>query len=75
MTVSKNPTSYRLSLEVTDGVDALGAAQTKSSSVGDVRLDAENDKCFAVAEAIGTLMSNDIVNVYVTEKSELAQAE
>ena len=32
MTVSKNPTSYRLSLEVTDGVDALGAAQTKSSS-------------------------------------------
>lgn len=75
MTVSKNPTSYRLSLEVTDGVDALGASQTKSSSVGDVRLDAENDKCFAVAEAIGTLMSNAIVNVYVTEKSELAQAE
>ena len=75
MTVSKTPTSYRLSLEVTDGVDALGASQTKSSSVGDVRLDAENDKCFAVAEAIGTLMSNAIVNVYVTEKSELAQAE
>ena len=46
MTVSKNPTSYKLSLEVENGVSA-----------------------------IGTLMSHAIVNVYVTEKAALDQAE
>ena len=49
--------------------------QTKSTSVGSVRLDAEADKCLAVTEAIGTLMSHEIVNVYVTEKAELDKAE
>lgn len=31
MTVSKNPTSYKLSLEVENGVNAIGAMQTKSA--------------------------------------------
>lgn len=34
MTVSKNPTSYKLSLEVENGVNAIGAMQTKSASLG-----------------------------------------
>lgn len=74
MTVSKNPTSYKLSLEVENGVNSLGAAQTKSTSIGSVRLDAEDAKCYAVAEAIGELMSHAIVNVYVTEKAALENA-
>ncbi len=75
MTVSKNPTSLKLSMDVENGTNALGAMQTKSTSVGSVRLDAEADKCLAVTEAIGTLMSHEIVNVYVTEKAELDKAE
>ncbi len=75
MPVSKNPTSLKLSMDVENGTNALGAMQTKSTSVGSVRLDAEADKCLAVAEAIGTLMSHEIVNVYVTEKAELDKAE
>lgn len=75
MPVSKNPTSLKLSMEVENGTNALGAMQTKSTSVGSVRLDAEADKCLAVTEAIGTLMSHEIVNVYVTEKAELDKAE
>lgn len=69
MTVSKNPTSLKLSMDVENGTNALGAMQTKSTSVGSVRLDA------AVAEAIGELMSHAVVNVYVTEKAELDKAE
>ena len=49
--------------------------QTKSTSVGSVRLDAEAAKCLAVTEAIGELMSHAVVNVYVTEKAELDKAE
>ena len=75
MPVSKNPTSLKLSMEVENGTNSLGAMQTKSTSVGSVRLDAEADKCLAVTEAIGTLMSHEIVNVYVTEKAELDKAE
>jgi len=75
MTVNKNPTSYKLSLEVENGVSAIGTPQTKSVSIGSVRLNAEDAKCYAAAEAIGTLMSHAIVNVYVTEKAALDQAE
>ena len=67
MTVSKNPTSYKLSLEVENGVNAIGAMQTKSASLGSVRLEAE-------AEAVGDLMKHEIVNVYVTEKAALENA-
>ena len=75
MPVSKNPTSLKLSMDVENGTNSLGAMQNKSTSVGSVRLDAEADKCLAVTEAIGTLMSHEIVNVYVTEKAELDKAE
>lgn len=75
MTVSKNPTSLKLSMNVENGTNALGAMQTKSTSVGSVRLDAEAAKCLAVTEAIGELMSHAVVNVYVTEKAELDKAE
>ncbi|MEI3067227.1 hypothetical protein [Phascolarctobacterium faecium] len=75
MTVSKNPTSLKLSMDVENGTNALGAMQTKSTSVGSVRLDAEAAKCLAVTEAIGELMSHAVVNVYVTEKAELDKAE
>jgi hypothetical protein len=75
MTVSKNPTSLKLSMDVENGTNALGAMQTKSTSVGSVRLDAAADKCLAVTEAIGELMSHAVVNVYVTEKAELDKAE
>ena len=75
MTVSKNPTSLKLSMDVENGTNALGSMQTKSTSVGSVRLDADAAKCLAVAEAIGELMSHDVVNVYVTEKAELDKAE
>ena len=68
MTVSKNPTSLKLSMDVENGTNALGAMQTKSTSVGSVRLDAEAAECLAVTEAIGELMSHAVVNVYVTEK-------
>ena len=63
MTVSKNPTSLKLSMDVENGTNALGAMQTKSTSVGSVRLDAEAAKCLAVTEAIGELMSHAVVNV------------
>ena len=74
MTVSKNPTSNKLSLEVENGVNAIGAMQTKSASLGSVRLEAEADKCYTVAEAVGDLMKHEIVNVYVTEKAALENA-
>ena len=63
MTVSKNPTSLKLSMDVENGTNALGSMQTKSTSVGNVRLDADAAKCLAVAEAIGELMSHAVVNV------------
>ena len=72
---TKTATSYKLSLAVENGVNALGAAQVKSVSIGSVKLDAEDDKCLAVANAMSELMSHEVVNVYVTEKAELAQAE
>ena len=50
MTVSKNPTSLKLSMDVENGTNTLGAMQTKSTSVGSVRLDAEAAKCLAVKE-------------------------
>jgi hypothetical protein len=75
MTVSKNPTSLKLSMDIENGTNALGSMQTKSTSVGSVRLDADAAKCLAVAEAIGELMSHAVVNVYVTEKAELDEAE
>ena len=75
MTVSKNPTSLKLSMDVENGTNPLGAMQTKSTSVGSVRLDAEAAKCLAVTEAIGELMSHAVVNVYVTEKAELDKAD
>lgn len=71
MPVNKIPTSLKLSLEAENGVNALGAMLTKNISIGSVRLDAATDKCFAVAEAIGDLMSHEVVNVFVTEKAEL----
>ncbi len=74
MSTTKTATSYKLSLGVENGVNALGAAQVKSVSVGSVKLDAD-DKCLAVANAMNELMSHEVVNVYVTEKAELAQAE
>ena len=49
MTVSKNPTSYKLSLEVENGVSAIGTPQTKSVSIGSVRLNAEDAKCYAAS--------------------------
>ena len=70
MSTTKTATSYKLSLGVENGVNALGAAQVKSVSVGSV-----DDKCLAVANAMNELMSHEVVNVYVTEKAELAQAE
>ena len=35
MTVSKNPTSLKLSMDVENGTNTLGAMQTKSTSVGE----------------------------------------
>ena len=40
MSTTKTATSYKLSLGVENGVNALGAAQVKSVSVGSVKLDA-----------------------------------
>ena len=63
MTVSKNPTSLKLSMDVENGTNALGAMQTKSTSVGSVRLDAEAAKCLAVTESIGELMSLSLIHI------------
>ena len=57
MSTTKTATSYKLSLGVENGVNALGAAQVKSVSVGSVKLDAADDKCLAVANAMNELMS------------------
>ncbi len=74
MTVSKNllPSNF---MDVENGTNALGAMQTKSTSVGSVPPGREAAKCLAVTEAIGVLMSHAVVNVYVTEKAELDKAE
>ena len=68
MSTTKTATSYKLSLGVENGVNTLGAAQVKSVSVGSVKLDAADDKCLAVANAMNELMSYEVVNVYVTER-------
>lgn len=75
MNTTKTATSYKLSLAVENGVNALGAAITKAVSVGSVRLDAADDKWMAVATAIGSLMDHEIISVYVTQKAELASAQ
>lgn len=48
MSTTKTATSYKLSLGVENGVNALGAAQVKSVSVGSVKLDAADDKRLAL---------------------------
>lgn len=52
-----------------------GQRRSNPYLVGSVKLDAADDKCLAVANAMNELMSHEVVNVYVTEKAELAQAE
>ena len=52
MSTTKTATSYKLSLGVENGVNALGAAQVKSVSVGSVKLDAADDKCLEIVHSL-----------------------
>ena len=75
MTVSKNPTSLKLSMDVENGTNALWRHANQKHLCRQCPPDAEAAKCLAVTEAIGELMSHAVVNVYVTEKAELDKAE
>jgi len=58
--------SLKLSMDVENGTNTLGAMQTKSTSVGSVRLDAAAAKCPAVTEAsLLVKMSSKVFSMFV----------
>lgn len=60
---------------VEDGFDGEGTAQTKAHTYSGIKKDAGADELVKAGTALGSLMENEVVNIVVTEKAEVAEAE
>ena len=71
MAIEKSMAKRTLSINVKDGVNSDGSDKTKACNYGKVKADAAPENIFAVATAMGGLMSKEVVDITITEKSTL----
>lgn len=74
MAVSKILNSTALSIEVQSGTDKTGAAVYKRKNFSGVKLNAESQNVFDVAEAIKGVLSNPTRDYFLNETSKLVSA-
>ena len=58
-----------------DGAADEGGAKTKAHTYSGIKKDASADELVKAGTALGSLMENEVVNIVVTEKAEVAEAE
>lgn len=75
MAAAKTVLSQTMSINVEDGFDGEGTAQTKAHTYSGIKKDAGADELVKAGTALGSLMENEVVNIVVTEKAEVAEAE
>ena len=81
MAAQKTVLSQTMAINVEDGFDDEGGAKTKAHTYSGIKKDASADKDATADElvkagaALGSLMENEVVNIVVTEKAEVAEAE
>ena len=88
MAAAKTVLSQTMSINVEDGFDGEGTAQTKAHTYSGIKKDAgadelvkagtalgSLDELVKAGTALGSLMENEVVNIVVTEKAEVAEAE
>ena len=71
----KGKLSQTMSINVEDGFDGEGTAQTKAHTYSGIKKDASADELVKAGTALGSLMENEVVNIVVTEKAEVAETE
>ena len=75
MAAAKTVLSQTMSINVEDGFDGEGTAQTKAHTYSGIKKkDAGADELVKAGTALGSLMENEVVNIVVTEKAEVAEA-
>lgn len=75
MAAAKTVLSQTMSINVEDGFDGEGTTQTKAHTYSGIKKDAGADELVKAGTALGSLMENEVVNIVVTEKAEVAEAE
>ena len=75
MAAQKTILSQTMAINVEDGFDDEGGAKTKAHTYSGIKKDASADELVKAATALGSLMENEVVNIVVTEKAEVAEAE
>ena len=75
MAAQKTVLSQTMAINVEDGFDDEGGAKTKAHTYSGIKKDATADELVKAAAALGSLMENEVVNIVVTEKTEVAEAE
>lgn len=74
MAITRNVTSMRLGLVVSDGVTSSGAAKTATLSYGNISLSATDKGLFDVGTAIGGLSDRPVMSTKLTTTAELEEA-
>ena len=72
MAAAKTVLSQTMSINVEDGFDG---EETKAHTYSGIKKDAGADELVKAGTALGSLMENEVVNIVVTEKAEVAEAE
>ena len=71
--VTESLVSRKLLLAVHDGVNASGTAKIKTRSYSNLNADASTEAMFVTAKALGSLMDNELANVFYDDKSLLQE--
>ena len=71
MAIEKTMAKRTMSINVKDGVNTDGTDKVKACNYGKVKAEATPENIFAVATAMGGLMSKEVVDITITEKSTL----
>ena len=66
MAAAKTVLSQTMSINVEDGFDGEGTAQTKAHTYSGIKKDAGADELVKAGTALGSLMENEVVNIVVT---------
>lgn len=75
MAAAKTVLSQTMSINVEDGFDGEGQAQTKAHTYSGIKKDADIEGLVKAGTALSSLMENEVVSIVVTEKAEVADAE
>ena len=71
--VTEELVSRKLLLAVHDGVNASGTAKIKNRSFSNLNADASAEAMYVTAKALGSLMDNELANVFYDDKSLLQE--